>query len=38
MTTIWKYPIPPTDTFEHTMPRGARVIHVGLDPNEQPCF
>jgi hypothetical protein len=35
--TVWKYRLGPEAQI-HSMPKGAYVIHVGLDPNEDPCL
>lgn len=35
--TIWKFPIAITDFTAITTPRGAKIIHVGLDPAGDPC-
>jgi hypothetical protein len=38
MKTIWKFPIQITSTQPVEMPRGATIIHVGLDPTGTPCL
>lgn len=37
MKTIYKYPISIADEQESTLPFGAEVIRVGLDPQDVPC-
>lgn len=34
-TTIWKFSLPQRSV---QIPRGARIIHAGLDPNEDICI
>ena len=35
---IWKYPIEIIDKQLIRMPKGATLLHVGLDPNDIPCI
>lgn len=37
MKTIFKYPIRPTSEQQVEMPNGSQIIHVGKDPDGQPC-
>lgn len=38
MTTIWKYHFEIRDRVEIEVPRGAKILHVGLDPHKQPSI
>jgi hypothetical protein len=38
MKTIYKYPIEITDEQEIKPPQFAKPLHVGLDPQGQPCI
>ena len=38
MKTIWKFPFEIADRVKITVPAGAKVRHVGLDPNDDPCL
>lgn len=38
MKTIWKYPFSIVPTTYVTVQYGAKIIHVGLDPEGQPCI
>ena len=38
MIMIYKYPIEITDEQEIDMPRGAKILHAGLDPLLMPCI
>lgn len=38
MTTVWKFQIQIIDVQSVMMPAHARVLHVGLDPQGQPCL
>jgi hypothetical protein len=38
MITIYKYPIGIVDEQQVRMPCGASIIHVGLDPQGDPCL
>jgi hypothetical protein len=38
MKTVWKFPIKIEDHQQVTMPVGAEIIHVGLDPMREPCM
>jgi hypothetical protein len=37
MKTIWKFPIPASDSFVTMMPKGSTIIHVETQHNE-PCM
>jgi hypothetical protein len=37
MATIWKYPMSVTDTTVHEIPKGAKALHFGPDPEGTPC-
>ena len=37
MKTIYKYPLEVKDLVRISMPRGAKVIHAGFDPQERLC-
>ena len=37
MRVIWKYPIQIINTQKIRMPKGAEVLSVGIDPDNQPC-
>ena len=34
MKTVWKYPIPITDVFYLTLPKGAVILHAGTQPGD----
>lgn len=36
--TIWKFPIRITEEFDISLPVGAKILHVGLDPNKDACL
>lgn len=38
MRAVYKYPIPITDKQDIRMPECARIVHVGLDPQNAPCI
>ncbi len=38
MTTIYKYPFQITGTQELSLPKGAIILHAGLDGGNQPCI
>ncbi len=37
MKTIWKFPLKISDHFKLSVPLGAGIIHVGLDPAGVAC-
>lgn len=38
MLTVYKYPLPLTDTYTLTIPQPAQIIHTGLDPIGSLCI
>lgn len=38
MTTIYKYPLRFVDLIHVEMPRDAKILHAGFDPNGQLCL
>jgi len=38
MKTIYKYPLKITNVQQIEIPQGFNVLHVGLDPQDQPCI
>jgi hypothetical protein len=37
LAKIWKYPLQPSSVTIHWMPKGAKALHVGPDPNGLIC-
>jgi len=38
MKTIWKFPLRPEASFTVNVPKGATFLHVGVDPQGEPCL
>ena len=37
MQVVYKYPISISDAVTLKLPRGARIVHLGMDANNVPC-
>jgi hypothetical protein len=37
MATIWKYPVAAQDVTVHEIPKGAKALHLGIDPQGILC-